>query len=51
MGDLTAEQQKALLAEFIVKVTAYRKKGDKETDVEIVWRQGAREVSEALSVR
>jgi site-specific DNA recombinase len=49
-ADLTLEQQKALLAEFIVKVTAYRKKGDQETDVEIVWRQGAREVSEALSV-
>lgn len=47
---LTLEQQKALLAEFIVKVTAYRKKGDQETDVEIVWRQGAREVKEALSV-
>jgi chromosome segregation ATPase len=48
--DLTLEQKKALLAEFIVKVTAYRKKGDQETDVEIVWRQGAREVTEALSV-
>ncbi len=47
---LTLEQKKALLAEFIVKVTAFRKKGSEETDVEIVWRQGAREVKEALSV-
>jgi|GEM_PF-513876 len=47
---LALEQKKTLLAEFIVKVTAFRKKGDQETDVEIVWRQGAREVREALSV-
>jgi site-specific DNA recombinase len=46
---LTLEQRKTLLAEFIVKVTAFRKKGDQDTDVEIVWRQGAREVKEALS--
>ncbi|MFZ5817452.1 MAG: recombinase family protein [Bacillota bacterium] len=47
---LTLEQKKALLAEFIVKVTAYRKKGAEVTDVEIVWRQGVREEKEALSV-
>jgi site-specific DNA recombinase len=47
---LTIEQKKMLMSEFVVKVTAFRAKGSDDTDVEIYWRQGAREVKEALSV-
>lgn len=46
---LTLEQQKATLAEFIVRVTVYKPKGASVADIVISWRRGTTEASETAS--